>query len=133
MANRQLYPVSFSANPRKVDFDLSIPTNGATTPVASGIRGRGAVVTRTGVGVMTVVLSAGHDYLDLLSSYADLRLAAIANTWAQVGTWVPATRTLTINCLNGSGVATEWPAADPNNILHVSLCFGSSNTKPANV
>lgn len=133
MGIRQLYGKSRNANPSKVEFEFAIPTNGATTPVASGIRGRGAVVTRTGVGVYTIVFSAGHKYLDLLEAKAHLRLAAIGNTWAQVGTYVQSTRTLTVNCITSAAVAAEWPAANADNVLHIKVTFGDSHTKPANV
>lgn len=131
MGYRTLYENNYNANPMKIAFEFAIPTNGATTPVASGIRGRGATVARTGVGVYTLTFAAGHKYLDLLNTSAHLRLSAVGNTYAQVGTWNSTTRVLTINC-TAAGVAAEWPAANADNVLYVKVEFGDSNTKPAN-
>ena len=55
MAYRQLYSESAFATPGTDRFEFAVPTNGATTPVASGVRGSGATITRTGVGIMSVV------------------------------------------------------------------------------
>lgn len=130
MAYRQLYSEAEFSNPLTMNFHFSVPTNGATTPVATGIRGYGATISRTGVGVMTVVFPAGMPGRQLLVATAHLRLAAVGNTFAQIGTWNATTRTLTVNCVNGSGVAAEWPAANADNVLHVNVVFGDSDTRP---
>ena len=120
----------YTLNRDVVFLPLRIPTNGATTPVAANILGRGAVVTRTGVGVYTVVFNAGLSFPNALCFDAHLQLSAVGATYAQVGTWVPSTRTLTINCTNGAGVAAEWPAANANNVLSVLAVFTNSNQVP---
>lgn len=131
MAYRQLYTEADFGNPYTMHFQFSVPTNGSTTPVASGIRGYGATITRTGVGIMSVVFPAGMPGANLLSAQAHLRLAAVGNTIAQVGTWTAATRTLLVNCINSTtGVAAEWPAANANNVLHIDVVFGDSSAVP---
>lgn len=130
MAYRQMYEFAEYATPHTIQFQFSVPTNGATTPVATGIRGYGATITRTGVGIMSVVFPVGMPGGQLLSAQASLRLAAVGNTFAQVGTWTPSTRTLLVNCVNGSGVAAEWPAANANNVLEIDVVFSDSATLP---
>lgn len=130
MAYRQLYSESAFATPGTDRFEFAVPVNGSTTPVATGIRGSGATITRTGVGIMTVIFGAGMVGAQLLSVQAHLRLSAVGNTFAQVGTYTAATRTLLINCVTGSGVAAEWPAANANNVLHIDVVFADSATLP---
>lgn len=130
MTYRQVYKYAEFATPQTLQFQFAVPTNGSTTPVASGIRGFGATITRTGVGIMSVVFPAGMPGGQLLSALAHLRLSAVGNTFAQVGTWTAATRTLLVNCVTGSGVAAEWPAANANNVLHIDVVFGDSTTLP---
>lgn len=131
MGYRQLYNEAYHGNPARRVFEFAVPTNGSTTPVATSIRGRGATIVRTGVGVMTVTFAAGQPGANLLDVDCQLRLAAVGNTFAQAGTWNATTRVLTINCVNGSGVAAEWPAADANNVLHVRVVFGDSAVVPS--
>lgn len=130
MAYRQFYNESSFATAGTDRFEFAVPTNGATTPVAAGIRGSGATITRTGVGVMSVVFGQGMPSAQLLSANAHLRLSAVGNAFAQVGTWTPATRTLLINCVTGTGVAAEWPAANANNVLHIDVVFADSSVLP---
>ena len=130
MAYRQIYSAAEFGTPHTMQFQFSVPTNGATTPAASGIRGYGATITRTGVGIMSVVFPAGMPGAQLLSAQASLRLSAVGNTFAQVGTWTPSTRTLLVNCVTGSGVAAEWPAANANNVLEIDVVFSDSATLP---
>jgi hypothetical protein len=130
MAYRQNYLHSEYMTPATIRAEFAVPTNGATTPVASGIRGNGATITRTGVGIMSVVFPAGAPGARLLEARAHLRLNAVGNTFAQVGGWNATTRTLLVNCVTGSGVAAEWPAADANNVLHIGVVFGDSAALP---
>lgn len=130
MAYRQLYSEAEFGTPLTLHFQFSVPTNGSTTPVASGIRGYGATITRTGVGIMSVVFPAGMTGSQLLSAQASLRLSAVGNTFAQVGTWTAATRTLLVNCVNGSGVAAEWPTANANNVLEIDVVFSDASVLP---
>jgi hypothetical protein len=130
MAYRQNYKTSSFATPQTERFEFAVPTNGVTTPTASGIRGYGATITRTGVGIMSVVFPAGMPGAQLLHVGCQLRLAAVGNTFAQAGTWNATTRTLLINCVTGSGVAAEWPAANANNVLHISAVFADSSVLP---
>lgn len=130
MAYRQLYSESAFATPGTDRFEFAVPTNGSTTPVATGIRGSGATITRTGVGIMSVVFGQGMVGAQLLSANAHLRLSAVGNTFAQVGTYTASTRTLLVNCVTGSGVAAEWPAANANNVLHIDVVFADSATLP---
>jgi hypothetical protein len=130
MTYRQLYSETELGNPSTSRFEFAVPTNGSTTPVATGIRGSGATITRTGVGVMTVIFGQGVPGSQLLSAVAHLRLSAVGNTFAQVGTWTASTRTLLVNCVSGSGVAAEWPAANANNVLHIEVVFGDSSVLP---
>jgi hypothetical protein len=131
MAYRQLYSESAFATPGTDRFEFAVPTNGSTTPVATGIRGSGATITRTGVGIMTVIFGQGMVGAQLLSVQASLRLSAVGNTIAQAGTWTPSTRTLLINCINSTtGAAAEWPAANANNVLHIDVVFADSATLP---
>lgn len=116
--------------PSTIRAEFSVPVNGATTPVASGIRGNGATITRTGVGIMSVVFKAGAPGAILAQATAHLRLAAVGNTFAQVGTWNATTRTLIVNCVTGAGVAAEWPAANADNVLHIGVVFGDSAVLP---
>jgi hypothetical protein len=79
---------------------------------------------------MTAVFPVGMPGNTLLDASAELRLAAVGNTFAQMGTWNATTRTLTINCVTGLGVAAEWPAANANNVLHLRVVFSDSSVLP---
>jgi hypothetical protein len=120
----------YTLNRDVVQLNLAVPTNGATTPVASGIRGRGYTVARTGVGIYTFTPQAGLLFPVQLGIRADLRLAAVGNTFAQVGTYNATTGVFTINCVSGTGVAAEWPAANADNVLGVAITFSNSSQLP---
>lgn len=115
-----------------VKLDMLIPTNGATTPVASGIRGvPGAVVTRTGVGTYTIALPAGFSFPARPVVVAQLQLSAIGATRAQILGYNTTTRTLTVQCVTAAlNVAAEWPAANADNNLMVSFTFSNSAALP---
>ena len=132
MTYRQLYNQTELGTPGTSRFEFAVPTNGATTPVATGIRGVGATITRTGVGVMSVVFGVGVPGTQLLSVQAHMRLATPTGlNMVQATTWTASTRTLLINYIVvSSGAAVEWPAANANNVLHIDVVFADSATLP---
>ncbi len=113
-----------------VIFRFTIPTNGATTPVRTGIFGNGYTVARTGVGIYTLTPIAGLKWPTRPCVQAHLSLAAVGNTFAQVGGYNTSTGVITVNCVTGSGVAAEWPAANADNILNVSILTNNTSQKP---
>ncbi len=115
-----------------VNLNFAIPTNGATTPVALGVRGGGFTVARTGVGVYTLTPMAGMKFPVQLGVLAQLRLATfVANQDVRVSTINASTGVITITHLNTTtGAAVEWPAANADNVLSVQLAYSNSSQAP---
>lgn len=111
-----------------VQFNMTIPTNGIHTPL--GVKGAGFTVAKTNVGVYTLTPDAGLKFPVQLGVFAHLRLAAVGNTWAQVGTINTTTGVITVNCVTGLGVAVEWPAANADNVLSVEIVYSNSSQLP---
>lgn len=130
MTYRQLYKEQESANPARIVFDFAQPTNGSSAFAALSQLGSGAVLARTGVGTASLTFAQGMPGLKFLYADANLRLNAVGNTFAQVLGWNATTRVLSLACVTGSGVAAEWPAANANNVLHVTVIFCDSDVKP---
>ncbi len=131
MTYRQLYTEQETPNAARIVFDFAQPTNGSSAFAANSQLGAGAVLARTGVGTASLTFAQGMPGLKFLYANAHIRLNAVGNTFAQVGGWNATTRVLTINCVTGSGVAAEWPAANANNVLHVTVVFSDSDVKPS--
>jgi hypothetical protein len=119
-----------SLNRDVIKLSLAVPTNGAAVPTASGIRGLGYTVTWAATGIYTFTPVSGLKMPVLLGISAHLRLNAVGNTFAQVGTFDSATGVFTVRCVSGTGVAAEWPAANANNVLSVEVTLSNSSQLP---
>lgn len=109
---------------------LTIPTNGASAISQLGVRGNGYIAARTAAGVMTLTPIAGLKMPVRPNIQVSLGLAVIAPKFAQVGTYVAATGVITINCVDGSGLASEWPVANADAVLNVVITFSNSQQLP---
>lgn len=130
MAFKNFEEKCWSLNRDLVMLNLAVPTNGAAAPTAASIRGLGYTVTWAATGVYTFTPVAGLKMPVLLGITAHLRLAAVGNTFAQVGTYSSTTGVFTVKCVNGSGVAAEYPAANADNVLSVTITFSASSQLP---
>lgn len=119
----------FSLDRDLVIFRLTIPTNGATTPVRAGINGNGYTVARTGVGIYTLTPVAGLRFPTRPAVTVSMGFAALTNAFAQVLTYNTTTGVITIVYL-AAGVAAEWPAANADNVLNVTIVAQNSSQLP---
>lgn len=110
----------------KIVVEGSFAPNGGSAIAATSNKGKGWTVARTSAGLFTVTFDA--KYVDLLAAIATAQLATAADINAQVGTYTPASKTLTIRTI---AVATETDvAANANNRINFICVFDNSSRKP---
>lgn len=130
MATKNFTDQLFTLDRDVVFLRLTIPTNGSSAISQSGVRGQGYVAARTDVGVMTLTPISNLQAPVRPNVTVSLGLAAVAAKFAQVGTYNTTTGVITINCVNGSGVASEWPTADADAVLNVCISFSNTSQLP---
>ncbi len=114
MANRLSHRLDTAGRNRRLIAGSWAPAGaGAVTAV----KGEGFSVARTGVGVFTITLQ--DFYADLESAEACIQLAAAGDTYAQVGSYDAALRTLVVRTLTAGVVADI--AADAFNRVNFQL------------
>ena len=103
---------------------------GSFAPAGTGsptdAKGDGWSAARTAEGVFTVTFT--HNWKDLIACGADLRLDASADSVAQVGTYVAASRTLLIRTLTAG--SDDDIAADADNRVNFWAAFKRTTTTP---
>lgn len=101
------------------------PNAGSAVSAASN-KGKGWTVARTSAGLFTITFDA--KYTSLVSAVATAQLATAADINAQVGSYVAASKTLTIRTI---AVATETDvAANANNRINFICVFDNSARLP---
>jgi hypothetical protein len=114
MANRLTHRIDTAERNRRLIAGSFAPAGaGAVTAV----KGEGFTVARTGVGVFTITLD--NFYRDLDCAEACIQLAVAADTYAQVGAYDAAARTLVVRTVT-AGAAADI-AADADNRVHFQL------------
>lgn len=107
----------------------SFATNGASSPVASTIKGKGiASILRIGAGAFEITLD--DPYYSVWGEYASVRAASAAALFTQfgafsnVGTATPVS--FVLRTVNGSGTGIDL-AADANNRVSFEVMFEDSS------
>lgn len=129
MANRFWYTKLQSLLCGRTDISGSFCPDGASVVQRNDARralrptGAGYTVAH-GVGLGRFVVTFPDAYVRLISATATIQLATAADTYVQVGTYNPVTRTIELVVLTG-GVPADI-AADANNRVHFQFTFSVS-------
>lgn len=125
MANRTLYPVR-AHSPGKALLTFGIAPNGVGTPtIVEDSLNAVASVSRSGVGVLAIVLA--DTYVAVAGIQTQLQLSAAADTQVQItgAATVTTTKTITITILT-AGVAGDI-AANAANVIWFTVWMRDSS------
>lgn len=123
MAARNLAPVR-ALNRELVPIVGSFAPNGSSAVAATSNKGKGWSVAWTSTGLFTITFT--DKWADLVSVTATLQLATAAARSVQIGTWTPASKTLQIRVVDGSGVVQDVSANANNRINFVAMFTNSA-------
>jgi hypothetical protein len=116
-----------SFNPNWVEVEGEFSPNGSSAVSSSSVKGIGFTVAYSSTGLFTVTFD--EPFLELRCPWADLRLNAGGDAYAEIGIIVPASRTMQIRLWDISSAALADVAAHANNVVSFGCKLSTSKVR----